>query len=123
MAPQRLNKGFGIKGVKTPQSDRTQRDQHMSGSSPRPTAHQGDAESTCSCCGGSGVLRIDSSAYRTCLECLGQGQKPRFETVFGLPDPLAPPLSQPLAPPLAEPARRLRKGFRGDLSAWTSGAR
>ncbi len=65
------------------------------------------------------MLRIDSSAYRTCLECLGQGQKPRFETVFGLPDPLAPPLPQPLA----ESSRRLRKGFRGDLSAWTSGAR
>ena len=107
--------------MKTPQSDRTQRDQHMSGSSSRTTAHQGGAGSTCSCCGGSGVLRIDSSAYRTCLECLGQGQKPRFETVFGLSDPLAPPL--PLPQPLAEPSRRLSKGFRGDLSAWTSGAR
>jgi hypothetical protein len=91
----------------------------MNSSSSRTIARQGGAGSTCSCCGGSGVLRIDSSAYRTCLECLGQGQKPRFETVFGLPDPLA----APLAPPLAEPSRRLTKGFRGDLSAWTSGAR
>jgi hypothetical protein len=96
-----------------------QRDQQMSGSSSRPKAVQGGAGSTCNCCGGSGVLRTDSSAYRTCLKCLGQGQKPRFETVFGLPDPLA----APLASPLAEPAKRLTKGFRGDLSAWTSGAR
>ena len=57
----------------------------------------------CSCCGGSGVLRTEGAAYRTCLECLGQGQTPVFETVFGLPDPAGPP-----------PQR---------VSAWISGAR
>ena len=28
----------------------------------------------CSQCGGSGVLRLTDQRYRTCLECLGQGQ-------------------------------------------------
>ncbi|MCP9840749.1 hypothetical protein KBY93_08890 [Synechococcus sp. J7-Johnson] len=27
----------------------------------------------CSHCGGSGVLRMGSNSFRTCLECLGQG--------------------------------------------------
>jgi hypothetical protein len=55
---------------------------------------------TCSCCGGSGVLRTENAGYRTCLECVGQGVKPRFQTLFRLP--------------LAEVV---------DLSASTSGAR
>jgi len=59
--------------------------------------------SVCECCGGSGVLRTDSAAYRTCLECLGQGVKPRFSMVFGLSD------------------RTRASGFQ--LSASTSGAR
>ena len=69
----------------------------------------------CSSCGGSGVLRTDSAAYRTCLECLGQGQTPIFETVFGFPDPVPPPA--------AEACQRLPKGGRADVSASTSGAR
>ncbi|MEY3749980.1 MAG: hypothetical protein RLZZ631_1551 [Cyanobacteriota bacterium] len=69
----------------------------------------------CSSCGGSGVLRTDSAAYRTCLECLGQGQTPVFETVFGFPDPVQPPG--------AEPCQRLPKGVRAEISASTSGAR
>ena len=92
-----------------------QRDQQMTGSQDPRLGYQTQEEGTCTCCGGSGVLRVDSSAYRTCLECLGQGQKPRFETVFALPDPLPPPA--------LEPSRHLSKGFRGDVSAWTSGAR
>ena len=40
----------------------------------------------CNCCGGSGVLRTDSAAYRTCLDCLGQGQRPLFDVVFALSD-------------------------------------
>jgi len=48
----------------------------------------------CSCCGGSGVLRTEDAGYRTCLKCLGQGKTPVFETVFGLPDPAAPPPSR-----------------------------
>jgi len=61
------------------------------------------------------MLRTDASAYRTCLECLGQGQKPHFESVLGLPDPLAKSA--------LEPRQRLAKGISTDLSAWTSGAR
>ena len=57
---------------------------------------------TCCCCGGSGVLRTEAAAYRTCLECLGQGQSPVFEAVFGLPDPVV---------------------LRPQVSASTSGAR
>ena len=66
---------------------------------------------TCRSCGGSGVLRTDASGYRTCLTCVGQGSLPRFEA-SGFPSP-------------AEVLRRRqwRGGFRGDLSAWTSGAR
>jgi hypothetical protein len=92
-----------------------QRDQQMSESQTPRLGHLASAYKVCTCCGGSGVLRVDSSAYRTCLECLGQGQKPRFEMVFGLPDPLPPPAM--------EPCQRLSKVFRGDVSAWTSGAR
>ena len=72
-------------------------------------------DSTCSCCGGSGVLRTEAAGYRTCLECLGQGQAPVFETVFGLPDPAAPPSS--------EPCQRVPRGGRAEISASTSGAR
>ena len=64
-------------------------------------------DSPCSCCGGSGVLRTEAAGYRTCLECLGQGRRPRFETVLGLP-------SGP-----SEPCQRLPRG----ISASTSGAR
>ena len=66
---------------------------------------------TCPSCGGSGVLRTDASGYRTCLNCVGQGSLPRYEA-SGFPPP-------------AEVLRRRvwRGGFRGDVSAWTSGAR
>ncbi|MEN9860924.1 MAG: hypothetical protein RLZZ515_1406 [Cyanobacteriota bacterium] len=70
---------------------------------------------SCSCCGGSGVLRTEAAGYRTCLECLGQGQSPVFETVFGLPDPAAPPV--------ADPRQRVPRGVRAEISASTSGAR
>ena len=69
----------------------------------------------CSCCGGSGVLRTEAVGYRTCLECLGQGQTPVFETVFGLPDPAAPPV--------AEPRKRWPRAACADISASISGAR
>jgi hypothetical protein len=71
--------------------------------------------SVCSCCGGSGVLRTEAAGYRTCLECLGQGQTPVYETVFGLPDPAAPPA--------ADPCKRWPRGARADISASISGAR
>lgn len=65
----------------------------------------------CSSCGGSGVLRTDAVGYRTCLVCVGQGTLPHFETSgFG----------SAVAAAVAKPAGR---GFRGDLSAWSSGAR
>jgi hypothetical protein len=72
------------------------------------SARPGD---TCPNCGGSGVLRTDAAGYRTCLTCVGQGVLPCFE-----------------ATPFLAPAEELRRrgrvlGFRGDLSAWTSGAR
>lgn len=73
---------------------------------------------TCPRCGGSGVLRTDASGYRTCLDCVGQGSLPRYET-SGFPPP---------AEVFARPAEVLRRrawrgGFRGEVSAWTSGAR
>lgn len=65
----------------------------------------------CPSCGGSGVLRTAAAGYRTCLDCVGQGVLPRFEA----------PL---LLPAMELPRRRqTRRGFRGDLSAWSSGAR
>jgi hypothetical protein len=77
--------------------------------SEHPGGREGHANthSPCGCCGGSGVLRTEGAGYRTCLECLGQGRKPRFETVLGLPSPLS------------EPCQRLPRG----ISASTSGAR
>lgn len=65
----------------------------------------------CPSCGGSGVLRTAAAGYRTCLDCVGQGALPRFE---------APPL---LPNPELQRRRQVRRGFRGDLSAWSSGAR
>jgi len=65
----------------------------------------------CPSCGGSGVLRMTALRYRTCLECVGQGAVPRFESPGRLP------ASLPLG------TRGWTGGFRGDLSAWTSGAR
>jgi hypothetical protein len=66
---------------------------------------------TCPTCGGSGVLRTDAAGYRTCLTCVGQGVLPCFEATPFLAT--------------AEELRRRRRvlGLRGDLSAWTSGAR
>jgi DnaJ-class molecular chaperone len=34
------------------------------------------AEQTCPRCGGSGILRMGDQQFRTCLDCLGQGQLP-----------------------------------------------
>jgi hypothetical protein len=72
------------------------------------SAQPGDS---CPSCGGSGVLRTAAAGYRTCLDCVGQGRLPRFE---------APPLL-----PIVDLQRRRQpsRGFRGDLSAWSSGAR
>ncbi|MBM5804370.1 MAG: hypothetical protein FJ078_09700 [Cyanobacteria bacterium K_DeepCast_35m_m2_155] len=33
----------------------------------------------CPSCGGSGMLRLGDQSFRTCLDCLGQGQIPGFE--------------------------------------------
>ncbi|MFZ0407687.1 MAG: hypothetical protein WAM11_06205 [Cyanobium sp.] len=42
------------------------------------------AATTCHHCGGSGMLRLGDQRYRTCLECLGQGQllRPSLGTLF-----------------------------------------
>ena len=69
-------------------------------------------EGACSSCGGSGVLRTDGASYRTCLDCVGQGAVPRFES--------SDELSRAMARAMR---RRVNRGFRGDVSAWTSGAR
>ncbi len=39
---------------------------------------------TCNRCGGSGMLRLGDQRYRTCLECLGQGQllQPSLDTLY-----------------------------------------
>jgi hypothetical protein len=73
---------------------------------------------SCPSCGGSGVLRTDASGYRTCLDCVGQGSLPRYESA-GFPVP-----AEVFAPPEDAPRTRFwRGGFRGEVSAWTSGAR
>lgn len=72
----------------------------------------------CPSCGGSGVLRTDASGYRTCLDCVGQGSLP-LDAASGFPSP-----AQVFVPPAEVLRRRAwRGGFRGDVSAWTSGAR
>jgi DnaJ-class molecular chaperone len=42
------------------------------------------AAPACNRCGGSGKLRLGDQRYRTCLECLGQGQllRPSPNTLF-----------------------------------------
>ena len=73
---------------------------------------------TCPSCGGSGVLRTDASGYRTCLDCVGQGSLPRYEA-SGFPS-----AAEVFAQPAEVLGRRAwRGGFRGEVSAWTSGAR
>jgi hypothetical protein len=37
------------------------------------------ASNACPHCGGSGVLRMSDQRFRTCLDCLGQGQLPVFD--------------------------------------------
>ncbi len=42
----------------------------------QPTPASMAATRTCFHCGGSGVLRLGGHRFRTCLECLGQGELP-----------------------------------------------
>jgi DnaJ-class molecular chaperone len=46
---------------------------------PAPTAAQLEVPGPIPCpqCGGSGILRMGDQQFRTCLECLGQGQLSR----------------------------------------------
>jgi DnaJ-class molecular chaperone len=69
-------------------------------------------QGACPSCGGSGVLRTDGASYRTCLECVGQGVLPQFEASDALSVAMARAMG-----------RGVGRGFRGDLSAWISGAR
>jgi DnaJ-class molecular chaperone len=71
-----------------------------------------NVEGACPTCGGSGVLRTDGASYRTCLDCVGQGVLPQFETSKTLSLAMARAMGGGLS-----------RGFRGDLSAWISGAR
>lgn len=52
-------------------------------SHPHSSPLQAAPESDCRCrqCGGSGMLRLDDQRYRTCLDCLGQGQVVRASGV------------------------------------------
>jgi hypothetical protein len=43
---------------------------------PAVNAAESPAPLTCPHCGGSGILRMGDQQFRTCLECLGQGQLP-----------------------------------------------
>ncbi len=63
----------------------------------------------CPRCGGSGVLRTDSSGFRTCLDCAGQGALPPLE------------VARALEPPLRFPGRPQRPAW--EVSACSSGAR
>ena len=75
---------------------------------------KGERGQSCPQCGGSGVLRTNATTYRTCLICVGQGVLPRFE-----PSDVLPAVNG-----WRQGQRRGQKaGFRGDLSAWISGAR
>jgi DnaJ-class molecular chaperone len=44
----------------------------QSSASQEPDSHS--PASRCPQCGGSGILRLADQRYRTCLDCLGQGQ-------------------------------------------------
>ena len=65
---------------------------------PEPAAQPFAAAAVCLRCGGSGRLRINDDSFRTCLDCLGQGVKPRFSSQHSTP--LSAPLSKPLSSPL-----------------------
>ena len=83
----------------------------------------------CPTCGGSGVLRTDVSGYRTCLTCVGQGVRWMLLSSDCLSELAGQQLaSQQLASRQLEVRGRERPGpsrplHRGDLSAWSSGAR
>jgi hypothetical protein len=77
----------------------------------------------CSQCGGSGVLRLSDQRYRTCLECLGQGQRSGLAAAITTAA-LFKPEFQPGFQPKGRGAERSRQrgsaaGFHG-LSATES---
>ena len=93
----------------------------------------------CPTCGGSGVLRTDVSGYRTCLTCVVQGVRWMLLSSDCLSELAGQQLAgqqlagqqlagQQLASRQLEVRGRERPGpsrplHRGDLSAWSSGAR
>jgi DnaJ-class molecular chaperone len=79
-----------------------------------PTTGAEGPQGACPSCGGSGVLRTDGTSYRTCLACVGQGVLPQFEAQFSSSDALSLAMAR---------AMGRGRGFRGDLSAWISGAK
>ncbi|MFZ9228383.1 MAG: hypothetical protein ACO24U_02480 [Prochlorococcaceae cyanobacterium] len=64
----------------------------------------------CPSCGGSGMLRLGDQTFRTCLDCLGQGQMPGLEpaTTTGavLSESLAPARPRPSVKDAASSAAR-----------------
>ena len=106
--PPRLKKGFGIKPVNHPHTEPIRTRRVMDRLQRAQDTPVDGLQGACPSCGGSGVLRTDGTSYRTCLECVGQGVLPQFEA------------SDELSVAMA---RAMGRGFRGDLSAWISGAR
>jgi DnaJ-class molecular chaperone len=79
------------------------------------------SEESCPSCGGSGVLRTDGTSYRTCLACVGQGVLPQFDARLAPRDALSLAMAREAMGRGQGQGRD--RGFRGDLSAWISGAR
>ena len=50
--------------------------QSLSPTSQQPAPARARSSQPCPRCGGSGMLRLDDQRFRTCLDCLGQGQLP-----------------------------------------------
>jgi DnaJ-class molecular chaperone len=75
---QRLKKAFVIRGAKAGHSEQIRT--RPSGSPMASSVSRSDdrlqsrAVGSCPQCGGSGLLRVNDQRYRTCLDCLGQGQ-------------------------------------------------
>lgn len=110
--PSRLNKPFGINPAKPAHTEASTLERPMAAN---PQArNQPEPTDRCLQCGGSGVLRTDAAGYRTCLTCVGQGSVPDFEAVD---------LAGAIAGRSSRWQSAARRGFRGDLSAWISGAR
>ena len=69
------------------------------------------------------MLRTDGTSYRTCLACVGQGVLPQFDARLAPRDALSLAMAREAMGRNQGRGRGRDRGFRGDLSAWISGAR